>query len=538
MTDFSGISRRAFIAGTGGVLTAALAPSMALTAGAEAFDVLNVAMPALGRQVGDPTQAPTSERVYLSLMYEWLIGCDLEANLDKTSGLAKDWTVEEGDGETVYTVILRDGVTFQNGSPLTSEDVKFSIERFASENSKSTYAGSLRSNVKSVEAVEPLKLVIRTAQPYAFLLYDLSRALGTEGMVMSKAYFEEAGEQAFNDAPIGTGPYRLTDLRRDTHMKFDAIEGEHWLLGKPRFDHLNIFVLPEESAAVAALKSGQVDVIEVSRQRAPDLDADGFTIFAKSGATSINLMLYGMWNPDVPLGNKKVREALMLAIDRDAIVKGIFGGYGKIQSDGGAYGDWAVGYRAGEIYPYDPERAKALLKEGWPQGDVTVDIDLFSRAGVPELVDAATAIAGYWNAIGVKTNLNNTTFSTFRAEMMDPAKVANHVAVQNYGQRALVQPVQYGQFHSKGNGSKGVTPDGKVAFPELEKMIEDAAAAPDIETYGKATADVAAYIRDEHFGGGMAEIDSLYAANPEKIAAWNLGKSPYGIRLTDVIRSR
>jgi hypothetical protein len=162
----------------------------------------------------------------------------------------------------VWEFKLRRGVKFHNGDPVTAEDVKYSFDRVLDQTKKSPQYGNIRA-IKEVKIVAPDTINIVTDKPFPLLLERL-----VFFPVVPKKHIEKVGDQVFGTtAPVGTGPWKFVEWKRDQYIKLEAFDG-HWR-GKPPFKTLVFRAIPEVSTEVAELKTGGVDIIRNVRPRTP-----------------------------------------------------------------------------------------------------------------------------------------------------------------------------------------------------------------------------------------------------------------------------
>ncbi|MGH2669388.1 MAG: ABC transporter substrate-binding protein, partial [bacterium] len=163
--------------------------------------------------------------------------------------LATSWRVVD----TVLELKLRRGVKFHNGDVLTAEDVKFSFERALDVSKKLTWQGPLR-GIKEVQVPDGETVRVVTEKPFPALLPRLAGFF-----IVPRKHVEKVGDQAFAAAPVGTGPWRVVEWKRDQHVRLEAFEG-HWR-GRPPFRHLVVRGLPDAGTRMAELKTGGVDLV-------------------------------------------------------------------------------------------------------------------------------------------------------------------------------------------------------------------------------------------------------------------------------------
>jgi peptide/nickel transport system substrate-binding protein len=276
-----------------------------------------------------------------------------------TPSLAESWSAS-ADG-LVYEFVLRKGVRFHNGDPLTAEDVKFSFERY-----RGVSAKLLKDKVAAVETPDPARVRFRLKQPWPDFMTFYSSATGS-GWVMPKKYLEKVGDEGFKKAPVGAGPYRFVSSTPGVELVFEAFE-QYWRKA-PHVKRLVFRVVPDESTRLAALKRGEADIAyaisgELGRevQRTPGLALKPTVI------QSTHFVYFAdQFDPKSPWHDRRVRLAANLAIDRHAINQAVSLGNSKITNS--IIPSTFDFYWQPPAHPYDPARARQLLAEaGYPNG--------------------------------------------------------------------------------------------------------------------------------------------------------------------------
>src|SRR5919201_2185100 len=167
------------------------------------------------------------------------------------NSLAESWT-ESPDG-LVYTFKLRPGLRFHNGDPCTTEDVKFSFERY-----RGTGAQELHANVKAVEIVDPLTVRFHLQEPWPDFMTFYGTTATAAGIVVPKRYLEQVGEDGFKQHPIGLGPYKFVSHTPGVEVTLEAYEG-YWRT-VPHIKRLIMKGVPEGTTRLAMLKKGEADI--------------------------------------------------------------------------------------------------------------------------------------------------------------------------------------------------------------------------------------------------------------------------------------
>src|SRR5262245_55393375 len=316
--------------------------------------------------------------------------------------LAESWSVSP-DG-LIYEFVLRKGVRFHNGEPVTAEDVRFSFERYRGAAYK-----TLKDKVAAVETPDPARVRIRLKQPWADFMTFYAGATGA-GWVVPKKYVEKVGDEGFKRAPIGAGPYKFVSFTPGVELVVEAFEG-YWRK-EPNVKRLVLKVIPDEATRLAALKRGEIDVAYSIRgalaeelQRTPGLTLKPVVIPAPQW-----MVFLEQWDTKSPWHDRRVRLAANLAVDRNAINKAETLGHSKIT--------WSMIPSTFEFYwqpparPFDPAGAKKLLAEaGYPNGLDAGDYNCdaaYSSVG--------EAILNYWQQVGLRARLRPAERAAFFKE--------------------------------------------------------------------------------------------------------------------------
>src|SRR5438093_3788699 len=377
---------------------------------------LRIALAFLGAQRMIPwVEVPSGGiKQYQLLIYDHLVGCTDDGQLSPDNGIAQSW--EESADKLSWTFHLRPNIQFHDGTALTADDVKFSIDSFLDPKSIGLLSTG-RAAYQGVEVQNPSTVVIHLNQPVLFLPWNFSCATLSDGMILPSKYFQQVGADAFAKKPIGSGPYRVVKNSAGSLIQLEAVE-RHWRDGVPKFKTVTFLLVPEESTRLAQLRTGEADIIAVSREKVPEVKAAGFNVFSKLNDQVLVVYMQQQWDA-VPVADKRVRQALNLALDKEAILKFVFAGQGvpAAMYPIGSYG--VAGGADAELqpYPYDPQKARQLLAEaGYPNGFDT-KIYSYVTADLPELPRLTEAVADYLGKVGVKakiTPIDRAALSTKR----------------------------------------------------------------------------------------------------------------------------
>ncbi|MDQ3514943.1 MAG: ABC transporter substrate-binding protein [Chloroflexota bacterium] len=302
---------------------------------------------------------PTVHFVIVTQMHNALL--EIDENYVYQPVLATEEPTLSEDG-LEYTFTLREGVTFHDGEPFTSEDVKYTYEWYMDPENAAVNANNF-SLVESVEAPDDTTVIVRMKSRNAAFYSQVAATF-----IVPAHYHGEIGEDAYKASPIGTGAFRLNtwDAARSTSVV--AYDGH--FRGRPNLDEVRLDVVPEASVRSIALENGEADssvwpLISEDDQRLAE--SGEFTTFV-TPSSAVNH--FPLNNRHPVLSDKRVRQAMLHAVDRQAVVDDIFGGAATVATAN--LSPAVEQYYNAEVptYAYDPDRAGQLLDEaGWVMGD-------------------------------------------------------------------------------------------------------------------------------------------------------------------------
>jgi peptide/nickel transport system substrate-binding protein len=416
---------------------------------------------------------------------------------------------EEAPDHSSWTFKLRPGITFSNGDPMTADDIKFSLGRTMADDSKDSSAGLLRSQIDHIDVVDPLTVRIAMKMPNIDLPNTLTSP-GNDSLVLPSKYYQQVGPQGFSQNPIGSGPYTFVSMQAGQSVKFEA-NPNYWGGpsgdAKPVFKNITVLAIPEEQTRINLLKTGQADLVPISPDSIADVQAAGFKILAVPKVSNYMIYFAGLYGdaPDTPVRNPLVRKALTLALDKQALADALVAGVGQ---PGNINPPPDVVPDSPQLppTPYDPEQAKALLAQaGYPSG-FTLTYNATDVCGTP---DWGSAVASYWQKIGVTTEVVPVSFATFRAKIQ-PIPSAPDIAGQawtfctgNLG--GSVAAITDGSFYSKA----GVFHLTDVADAEMEKRF----AATTLEERTQDFAAVYQKVYDDYTAIGVFTFAQVFAVS-------------------------
>jgi peptide/nickel transport system substrate-binding protein len=319
-------------------------------------------------------------------------------------GLATSWAYSNHNKR--FTLHLRSGVKFTDGTPLTAEAVVKWIRYYKA---KGTFAFNL-SSLSSAVATGPLEVTLNLRSPDPLYPYYLDQE-GVVGNIASAGAVANPGKMA--TATFGAGPYQLDRSATIPNSQYVYVRNPHyWKPSRQHWKKIVVKIIGDDNATLAAVRSGQVQVAVGAATTAATAKSAGVVVTAHSGGVT-GIVVDDRDGKIVPaLKSVKVRQALNYAVDRKGIAKTVYRGYG---SPSGQYKPAGTdGYVAAldKQYPYDPAKAKRLLREAGHPGGFRLDVLI--QPGVPGGTLLAQALAQEWSAIGVHVKLvSSATFSDY-----------------------------------------------------------------------------------------------------------------------------
>ncbi|MFC1934372.1 ABC transporter substrate-binding protein, partial [Chloroflexota bacterium] len=433
-------------------------------------------------------------------------------------GLATRWEFS-ADFRTL-TLFLQEGVYFHDGwGELTADDVKYSLEQYMSEVNPQTNAITYRNTIDSIEVIDPYTLVIHQKIASAALPLAMMEIENSNSSILCKKYLETVGIEEANLHPVGSGPYRLVEVRYGDYCKYEAFD-EHWRV-VPEFKYLIIRGVPEESTRVAMLTSGQIDATNISVLSTPEIPKEGFTIANWPGAANGFMFFGGMLMPEDdryiegyhgqdPWVDVRVREAMNIAIDREAINKAIC-------LDTGTQITIPMqlpGWQDLEPYPFDPERAKQLLAEaGYPNG-FSLDLMRMPAPGAPTFPTEVEAAAGYWEEIGIRVKIIPIEWPAWVPPTVMKGEDVGTVTTYVYGNLNLAEWFTRLAYFK---------PDGRWSFyqdAETWRLADKISAEVDLEKQEPIYKELSKHLRDNYCFVPFFVGAKIVVSNSQKVGEW------------------
>jgi peptide/nickel transport system substrate-binding protein len=412
--------------------------------------------------LGDPTgldpykDSLTAIWHVIEHIYNRLTG--INPDLTVRPELAESWDISE-DGLT-YTFHLRQGVKFHNGRELVASDVKWSFEHLVDPAVASTSAADL-SSMESVEAPDDYTVVLTLKAPDASLLATLG---GQSCIVVPKEVVEENGD--LTQVAVGTGPFKFVEYVPNTRIVLER-NPDYWEEGLPYLDGMEMIPIPDDTQRTTAVVTGTVDFIEYAPLR--DVETlEGDDSLALAGDSNTNIRYIGFNLTREPFDKLEVRQAINMAIDRNAVLGPAVFGHGTPVDSLFPPDYWAALQR--DVPAPDVEGAKAKLAEaGLPDGFKTT---ITTWSAYSFLSNAAVVVQEQLKQIGIEAELN----AVENATMSQSVYIDKDFDMAVTGDSAYVDPntLILGYFKT-GESSNFMT----YSNPEVDQLIADGIAETD-----------------------------------------------------------
>jgi peptide/nickel transport system substrate-binding protein len=352
-------------------------------------------------------------------VFEGLV--DRNNDLELNPGLAESWEYLD---DTTLQFKLREGVQFHNGEPFNADAVKFTFDRLLGEEGAK---GPQQSNYTSIDHVEvvdenTVNFILKSKDPVL-----ITKLAGYGAVIIPPKYYQEKGDEYFNSHPVGTGPFEMISYEPDSKVVLEKNEN-YWKEGLPKLDQVTFRFIPESSTRLAELQTGAIDIMKkVEVSQVQTAQETSFLNLVDVGTPTVYSLRFDTSKD--PVDDVKVRQAINYAIDTKAIIEEILGGYGNPIST--FQSELSFGNNPDlEPYPYDPEKAKALLAEaGVKEG---TELDVYIPGDDATFKEIVQVVAFYLEEVGLKLNINSVEGSTLISDLMPNAK-AGHMYRQGWG---------------------------------------------------------------------------------------------------------
>jgi peptide/nickel transport system substrate-binding protein len=447
-------------------------------------------------------------------------------DLDPTTGdyiprLAEKW--EASPDKKEWTFYLRKGVPFHFGyGEFTAKDVVHSHSLMLREEAIAAMAGFWR-NAEEVKVIDDYTVVFRMKSPAATMPYAASRS--GELRIVSKAQWDKEGIEGLDKRPAGTGSYRYVDRQLGQSISFARVDN-HWRGEQPAFKELEIRLAREDSTRLALLLTGEAHVVDLPRELQGEALKRGMKILASSLPSEWLSVYFGgqyhlpgdpKFKADVPWNDRRVRQAMNMAVNRKELEDSLFKDKGSPMYVSG-FAPYLEGWnpewakRFDTLYGYNPTKAKELLKEaGYPAGTLKVKILQYTSPGEAELPQVAEAVASYFNDVGILSTLE--PIDEAQVGNMGRAKEMNCCIWPNIIGLRPTEEWARTAYYSKGNGHLFEDEFLEKKYLELTKLV-------DPQARERVAREIGDHLFEEFADIPLLSIHTEVAVNPKVVADW------------------
>lgn len=429
----------------------------------------------------------TVEVTVLDQIYDTLMYMNPDGQHEPEPRVAESYEISE-DGLD-YTFHIRDGIKFHDGTPVTVDDVVFSIELYKA----SEYQGSQISMLSSVEATDDHTVVCHLDTPYApFLLGICSPSIA------SKAYYESDPE-AFSTVPMGCGPYKFVNRTIGTSIELEA--NEDYYRGVPTIKKVTFNVLPDITNRAFSLMGDTIDFAEVDATVLPQLQSDP-TIAVDEVLTSA-FAYVSMNTEKEPFNDPLVRQAVNYAIDRENLVNVCYEGKAEVNSN--ICAKHRFGYSDDQFqYTYDPEKAKELLAEA----GIETPYNLGSLLVAEEYSSMATVIQNDLKQVGLETEIDTREFNSFIGSLTQGDYTISALQMTLEGDTQQLEMAFITDYIGMANNAR-------YSDPEMDDLFDQTRTETDTEKRAELFNQIFTKAQDEAIYAVLCNPLTIYAYNAD-----------------------
>jgi peptide/nickel transport system substrate-binding protein len=410
--------------------------------------------------------------------------------------LATSWEFLDNNSRIRFK--LRENVKFHNGEPFNAAAVKFTFDRLLGEEGKK---GPQQSNYNSIDHVEvvddnTVDFVMKQADPVL-----LTKLAGYGGMIVPPKYIQEKGDEYFNTHPVGTGPFKFVEYTPKVSLTLEAFP-EHWG-GAPKLDKVVTRFIAEANTQVAELQAGRLDIATlIPFGLAPTVEkSPNLSLISITGPRVVALRLN---TKNGITKDVNVRKALIMGIDRDAIIKAVLLGHAKPIASFQA--DLSFGHDPSmKPLPFDLAKAKQMLQQAGVQPGAPVKIDF--RGNDATFREVAQAAAGYLQALGLKPSLQPYEPPVLLNDIIPNGKTGEAWHNQWGGWTFDYDNTAYLMYHS---GEKWNPYDND---PKLNALLEKQRSIYDVKEREKLLQEIARYVADQALEIPLYNQNTIYGVS-------------------------
>ncbi len=425
-----------------------------------------------------------------------LLERDLET-LELKPNLASSWKRLD---DVTWEFTLRKGITFHNGNPLTAEDIRYTImDRILNPEFKSRQAPGFKF-IKDVKVIDEHTFHIITKGPYP-LTDDRMHTF----FPYNKQWCEAVGEDIIAEQPMGTGPYTFVKWDRGSQVVLTA-NPDYWNEGLPKIKDVVVRVIPEQSTRIAELLNGGVDIIsKLDPDKCPMVEKNKGTKVLETPSHRVTFWQFDSIGRagETPFMDKRVRQAVCHAIDRQKIIEVMFQGHSEVLNT--CLSPFDFGYNPDMTwYEYNPDKAGELLAEAGYADGFEADIMFY----YPVSKQFNEAAAGYLEKVGITLNFKNYVGNVGQAIKVRDSGKAKDIGNFGWASYMLLDADGFLPFWFGEDSNKSYTND-----EELAAWIEEARYTFDQEDRKRLYYKAQERVKEQVYWMPVNVINSIYGAN-------------------------
>ena len=477
---------------------------------------------------------------YGRAIHGFLVSWDLkDGRMVIIPGIATKWEISSDGRTTTYTI--RKGVKFHDGTELTGEDVLWSLRHFMGPQAKDYGKGPVGITYSKImdriEQTGPERVSVTTKVPSPELAEYASEGAGgpSVGLVLPKraTLHDEEAAAAYDRNPIGAGIIRLVKHVPSDVMSFERF-ADHYQQPKNgfpsdkrlNFSLLDLRLAPEEATRVAALRAGEADIARVTLGARKQVEAGGGRLVFGQEGTAFAVFQHGCWKPQFPCHDKRVRQALNYAIDKELMRDKLYGGPEVMQVKG-----WnevtgsTIGYSPDlDPYPFDPVKARQLLAEaGYPggKGFGNLIVNTVESPYVTLLPESAQLGADFWRReLGLDVEVKVRDHAALVSERtLNPQALHGQIWWRDNDTRLDAAGILRARYLNLETLESGGPATNSHNDPELFALMEKALSVFDPVEKEKVLNSTYRRVRDEAYGISLGYVNIPWGVGP-RIARW------------------
>jgi len=470
-------------------LALAFGLGLALPAAAQPKDTLSIDLPGQPATLDPHVQWDTDSYTVYRNIFDNLVTRDNDGRI--VPQIATAWT-HRTPTEIEFTI--RTDVKWHDGTPLTAEDVVFSVRRIINPEFRSPQLSQFDS-ITAAEVLAPDKVLLRTRVPYPVLLAQLVKL-----SIVPRAYIERVGAERFNLEPMGSGPYRFVSWQRGVRVTLEAYD-QYWR-GRPPFRTVTFQSVPDEATRIANLRTGRADIIRgINPDSAATLRSEQRIRLLPAPTERVGYMFINAQAG--PTRDVRVRRAIAHALNRDLLIEALLAGFGRPTNL--VLTPAAFGYIPDiQGYAYDPARARALLREA---GAENAELTFLTSPAYDQRV--VQALQQMIQEVGLRVNIVASDHPTFLRRRQGNPEEAGSMSIGAWS--CACQDADGVIFPLFRTGSIWA----KYSNPEFDAAVDGARATLDEAERLRLYRRAFEILRDDVPGIGLYQAYAIYAARRE-----------------------